>query len=82
MRSLQVMPIDTAAAGGDYTHDQPIVPREYAMGAAIRAAAHLGFLIGPVFQLGCALINPAFWMECLNHKHGVLSIASSQSSHL
>ena len=32
-------------------------------------AAHLGFLIGPILQLGSALINPAIWMECLNQKH-------------
>jgi hypothetical protein len=30
--------------------------------------------MGPVLQLGCALINPACWMECLNHKHDVLTL--------
>jgi hypothetical protein len=68
---LHALPIDAAASGGDDRCDLLILTRDDAIGAAIRAAAHLGFLIGPILQLGCALVNPAIWMECLNQKHGI-----------
>jgi len=70
-RCLQASLVNPAATGGDHGRNLPIIRCEDAIGAAIRAAAHLGFLIGPILQLGCALVNPAIWMECLNQKHGI-----------